>query len=87
MKNKEKKAPETTTKTIYRIYKITDEGHFAEPRTGNYDGTTYTFDHYNGYPEIKDAQEAIRKYGKDTDGGYAFHIEYVILPIVKLSRE
>jgi len=86
MKNKEKKSKVTATLS-YRIYKITDEGHFVEPETSSWgNNIDFLFDHWNGYPEIKDAQKAIREYGNSDKTGYGFLSDYVILPIVRLSK-
>lgn len=68
----------------YRIFEITDEGHFREPSYRSYGDESYLFEHYNGYPSIDAAKEAILSEEKTHD--YHYRKEYVILPIVKTSE-
>jgi hypothetical protein len=86
---KKKQIPEAPKKEIvaeisYRIFEITDEGHFREPSYKSYGNESYTFDHYKGYTSIDAAKEAILDVERKED--YHYHNEYVILPFVK-TRE
>jgi len=62
----------------YRIFKITDEGHFIEPQ-GGYSGY-YIFNH-DGYASIDFAADAIKNYRRSLK--YRTTTEYVILSIIK----
>jgi hypothetical protein len=86
---KKKQVPEAPKKEIvaeisYRIFEITDEGHFREPSYKSYGDESYTFEHYKGYSSIDAAKEAILDAERKKD--YHYHKEYVILPIVRTSE-
>lgn len=69
-------------KTCYRIFKMTDEGHFIEPKEDRHYGS-YIFDHYSGYPSIDDAKDAIIEYRKTLK--FADGTEYVVLPFISTT--
>jgi len=71
----------TLAKISYRIFELTDEGHFREPKK-DYDD--YIFSHYSGYGTIEEAKQAIEDHDKKYAYGYGK--EYIVLPIVKTSR-
>lgn len=86
MKNKTDTKPKiiTIAKTMYRIFELTNEGHFREPTKDSYGDESYIFNHYNGYETIEEAQNALED--EDRDKTYSYGKEYVVLPVIKTTR-
>jgi len=79
----EPKNPEMVAEIFYKIFELTDEGHFREPKREYSDGCV--FDHYNGYASIEEAKKAICKEANAKKYGYK--TEYIVLPIITTSEK